>query len=1009
MELKSRFDFFRRQNLTYLDSAATTQVPDFVVRAVDQVLQYRGNPSRSAHIVALRNEELIAEARENIGKFIGAKGNEIAFSGNATGAINLAVDSIAHLIENGDEIILSISEHNSNMLPYLKLVKAGAKIRLAGMKDGMIDIEEIEKTLSEKTKVIAINHCSNVLGNINDVEKIGKIIKNHNKDIFYFIDGTQAIAHIPVNVKAIQADFYAFSSHKMYGPDGVGVLYVSEKAHHLLAPTQTGGGTVKNVAVTFGKDNDIISPEYYQSLITLEGGTPNTSNIVGLSKAVNFMRSIGFEDIRKHEIDLVAYLIDGLKEFEEISTFGPSDLNKKIGVVSFGLNEYNVKELGDYLAKQKICVRYGSHCAFPLTESLGQESLRISFGIYSELEDIDHLLGEIKMFFDKKKGIIKNPNLENLRNKIYYRNTLIVNSGKAIIEKIESALYNPKEAEVIVMGGHFLAIPDMTENKFWPSIKSMLPENLHGLLEEFGMTSFPLYTWRLACQTVAALKAKGVKSKLAIIANDTTGINELRLSSANTSGKSAEDYRNELLAQFSGEEGIPVQYLEIAKQYNLGKDDILKNGQDYYFRETILRANFKKFISANKKYFDGVINYSAEKDENIDLSINILDNQQIKTCSFHTFNSKTGGKFCIAELTEFLAELFGKSSTVSFEYLAEKIIAPKTQLKHKMFIGFTPAMCDNAVTRAGELYVKLFLQESGEGSFKFFNIPLGPNAERNLAIGTEIKYISDKDALEVLDVTSEPSFAELWKLTEYKLLYDSQAYTEEMEGLFKKIGINKQSKILDTCVGPGFFSTELLAKGYNLQTSDMSEETVKPFKESLKELGIEHNVVKSSWLDLPKHFEGESFDMLFNRGNTIIYAAGGWNVDKKINAKESLNALEKTLRIFYDLLKPGGYLYVDKFRDSEIPDRKVAARLNIQDTKEQKDLVFYVERKPEDNVRFAQMLLRMENGSEAGLPNVAYDLSEEEIEELLRKVGFSEINKVKLKEEKHFVVWLAKK
>ncbi|MFA5872201.1 MAG: aminotransferase class V-fold PLP-dependent enzyme [Parcubacteria group bacterium] len=1009
MELKSRFDFFRRRNLTYLDSAATTQVPDMVIRALDQALHYRGNPSRSAHEVALRNEELIAEARENIGKFIGAKGNEIVFSNNATGAINLAVDSMAHLVKANDEIILSISEHHSNMLPYLKLVKKGAKIRLVGIKNGLIDIEEIKKTLNKRTKIVAINHCSNVLGNINDVETIGQIAKNFNKDILYFIDGTQAVAHIPVDVKKIQSDFYAFSGHKMYGPDGVGVLYVSNSIHHLLTPTKVGGGTVKDVAVTFGKDKDIISPEYHQSLITLEGGTPNTSNIIGLSKTVNFMRSISLDEIRKHEIELVAYLINGLKKFEEIIIFGPDDLDRKIGVISFGIKEYSVKELGDYLAKQKICIRYGSHCAFPLAQHLGQESLRISFGVYSDIEDVDHILGEIKMFFDKKKGLIKNPNLENLRNNIYYKKTLIVNSAKAITEKIESAIHNPKETEVFVMGGHFLAIPDMIENKFWPSIKPLLPERLHSLLEEFGMTSFPVYTWELACQTVAALKTKGVSAKLAIIANDTTGINELRLSPANKSGRSAENYRNELLAQFSGQKGIPEQYLEIAKQYNLSEGDILKNGPDYYFRETILRANFKKFISANNKYFEGVINYSAEKDENIDLSINILDNQQIKSCNFQTFNSKTGGKFCIAELTEFLAELFGKSPSVSFKYLAKKVIAPKTNLKHKMFVGFTPAMCDNAVTKSGELYVKLFLQESSEGSFKFFNIPLGPNAERNLAIGAEMKYVSDKDSLEVLDVPTEPDFAELWKLTEYKLLYDSQAYAEEMEKLFEKIGINKKSNILDTCVGPGFFSTELLQKGYNLQTADMSEKTIKPFQESLREAGIKHKVTKSSWLDLTRHFGNESFDMLLNRGNTIIYAGGGWNEDKKINASQSLNALEKTLKVYFDLLKQGGYLYVDKFRDSEIPDKKVAARLNIKSTGEQKDLVFYVERKPEDNVRFAQLLLRDKSGKENGLPNVAYDLSEEEMENLLKKVGFSEIKKLKLKEERHFVVWLAKK
>jgi len=172
------------------------------------------------------------------------------------------------------------------------------------------------------------------------------------------------------------------------------------------------------------------------------------------------------------------------------------------------------------------------------------------------------------------------------------------------------------------------------------------------------------------------------------------------------------------------------------------KKDIIENGKEYYFQETILRANFKKFISKNKEYFSGVIDYKVS-DKNIDISINILDNQQIKTCNFDTFHSKTGGKFCIVELCEFIAELFGKAPDVSFRYVAEKVKTPKIDSKHKMLVVFTPAMCDNAVTRAGELYTKLFLQEKGIGSFKFFNIPLGPNTKNNLNTGTEMKCISD--------------------------------------------------------------------------------------------------------------------------------------------------------------------------------------------------------------------------------------------------------------------------
>jgi cysteine desulfurase/selenocysteine lyase len=1007
MEIKSKFEFFRRNNLNYLDSAATTQVPDAVIRGVDQALSYRGNPSRSSHVVSEKAEELLTEARDNVARFIGASANEVVFTNNATDSINLAVDAIADHIKSGDEVVVGISEHHSNILPYLKLVKRGAKIRTIGLKDGMISPEEVKSVLNEKTKVVALAHCSNVLGNINDVQAIGEFVKENNKNTFYIIDGTQAIAHVPVNVKIIRADFYAFSSHKMYGPDGVGVLYASENIHHFLSPVRVGGGTVKNVAVTFQKDGDIISPDYFQSLIVLEGGTPNTSNIVGLSKAVNFIRSIGFDQIRSHDIALLSKLRHELESIDGIEIYGPTENKDKIGLLSFSLKEFNTKELSDHLGRQKICIRYGSHCAFPLAEHLGQESLRVSFGVYNTDEDIDQLVGEIKFFLDKKKGLIKNPNLEPLRSKIYYRNTHIVNSPASIIEKIEQSLYSPQDTEIVVMGGHFLGIPDMEENTFWPSIKGLLPERLQGLMEEFGMTSFPLFTWELACKIVSRLQSAGYSAKLSIIANDTTGINELRLSSANANKKTAENYKDELLQTFA-EDDIPQKYLEILKKYKLGKKDIIKNASAYYFKETTLRSNFKKFISNNKRYFSGVIDYTAENDENIDLSINILDNQNIKTCNFETFQSKTGGKFCIVEFCQFIAEMFGKAPGVDFGYLSERVNKPKVTKKHKVLVALTPAMCDNAVTRSGELFAKLFLQEKGDGSFKFFNIPLGPSAERSLAIGTEMTYISDKDNLEILSVEDEPAFPELWKLNEYKLLYDPKEYVADMETLFGKIGVTKDSKILDTCVGPGFFSTELLKAGYDLSTADKNPNMIVPFQNTLKEMGIEHTTTISSWLDLDKHFEKESFDMLLNRGNSFIYAAGGWNQMAEITRENAIDLMKKTLKVYYDLLKPGGHLYIDKFRDSEIPDKKVAARLDIDNTKEQKDLVFYVERKPERNVRFAQMLLREKSGVEKGLPNVAYDLSSDEMESMLKEVGFK-VEKPIIKSERHFTVWLAQK
>jgi cysteine desulfurase / selenocysteine lyase len=1008
MQIKTKFEFFRRQNLIYLDSSATTQAPDQVINAVDQVLQYRGNPHRGAHRIAKRNEEILEEARNNVALFVNAKKDEVVFTNNTTDSINLAVDAIADHIKKGDEIIASVVEHHSNMIPYLKLVKRGAVIRIVGIKDGQLDMEDLKSKLSARTKIVALHHCSNVLGNINPVEKIGTIIKKHNSNILYFVDGAQAVAHIPVDIRKIKCDFYAFSGHKMYGPDGIGVLIVNKKIHPLISKVRSGGGVVTDVAITYGKDKDIISSSYDPSMIVLEGGTPNTSNIVSLSKAINFIRAIGFDEIQKHERDLTKKIIAELEKIEELTVFGPKNTKDRIGVISFGTNEYNLKEMGDYLDKRKICIRYGAHCAFPLVDVLGQESIRISLGCYSDENDIDTCLQEIKTFIDKKKGLIINPELEPLRNKIYYQNLIPVNNKNFIIHKIKNAIYNPQETEVVIMAGHFLGIPDTTENRFWPSIKSMLPKRLHPLLEEFGMTTFPLFTWEFGCQIVKELKANNIKAKLVIIGNDTTGINELRLTKDNVEKKTAKQYRDELINQFQNS-SIPKEYLDVLEQNGLKLSDIVKNKNEYLFRESFLRDQFKQFIRNNKDYFSGIIDYSADEKENIDVSIGILDNQQIENCRFDTFQSKTGGKFCIVELTQLLSEIFGKSDEVSFDYVSKRVLNPKSKANHKMMVMLTPAMCDNAVTRSAELYIKLMLQEKGEGSFKFLNIPFGPESARSLATGSEVKYLSDKDNIEELDIDYEPDFGELWRLSEYQLLYDSNDYLEDMENLFKKIRINKKSKLLDTCVGPGFFSTELLEKGYNLKTADKSKKHIKPFLDELKAVGIKHQVTNSTWLDLGKHFPKQSFDLLFNRGNTFIYANGGFIEKIKISREETLKVMKQTLKVYYDLLKTGGYLYVDKFKDSEVPAEKIAARLNIKESKQKKDIVFYVEKKPEDNARYARVLLRDSNGQDSGSEFTAYDLTEGEMEKLLQDVGFKKIKKINLTSERHFVVWLAQK
>ncbi|MGH6874817.1 MAG: aminotransferase class V-fold PLP-dependent enzyme, partial [Aestuariivirgaceae bacterium] len=423
---------------------------------------------------------------------------------------------------------------------------------------------------------------------------------------FYLVDGTQAVAHLPVDVKAAKADFYVFSGHKMYGPDGIGVLYVDHGIRHLLAPVRSGGGTVKDVAITFGKDFDIVSPDYDGSLSILSGGTPNTSNIIGLAKAVRLLQSIGWKHIREHEEALTRRLLDGLAQFPEVEIYGPRDVRCKIGVVSFSLDGFDIRDAAEHLAAQNICIRYGAHCALPLSDALGRETLRVSLGIYNSEADIDHFLGELRIFLKHAKKP-RNPRCLFLRNVPFARRIHRVASEDDIFDLIESLAGENGETEFAVLGGHFLGIPSLRDNRFYPSIEGILPAHLERFADEFGMTSFPLYTFDLAAEAVCRLQRKGINARLLIIANDTTGINELRLSAANRALKTAEAYRAELFAAFEQQDGLPEAFLAGLERRGLSPADIIRYGDKFYFRESILRARFKRFVSRNKDDFAGVI------------------------------------------------------------------------------------------------------------------------------------------------------------------------------------------------------------------------------------------------------------------------------------------------------------------------------------------------------------------------------------------------------------------
>jgi len=258
-----------------------------------------------------------------------------------------------------------------------------------------------------------------------------------------------------------------------------------------------------------------------------------------------------------------------------------------------------------------------------------------------------------------------------------------------------------------------------------------------------------------------------------------------------------------------------------------------------------------------------------------------------------------------------------------------------------------------------------------------------------------------------LKFKKKPLFAELWNACLYNLLYDSKKYTSEIINLFKKNKITKKSKIIDTCAGTGFPALELTKKGYKIDCMDSSEDEIQVFKRKAKKQRLKIRCKKLTWFKIPKHYKKDNYDFVFCRGNSFIYAAGGWNKSQKINKKKSLEVYEKTLKIFYTLLKDNGILYLDKFKDSEKPHKTKVGELEIKNKRY--DLLFYNEVKKKQKERYAAMLLRDEKGKEKGLPNMTYLLSEKEVEKILKKVGFKKIKKTNIKSEGHFVVWLAYK
>ena len=390
------------KSLVYLDNAATTQKPLCVLDAMRQeYLNVNANVHRGVHYLSQQATELHEAAREKVRQFINApKVEEVIFTRGTTESINLVASSFAEaFMQEGDEVIVSTMEHHSNIVPWqLQAAKRGIAIRVIPMTDdGMLMMEEYEKLFTEKTKIVSIAHVSNVLGTVNPVKEMIRIAHEHGVPVL--VDGAQSAPHFRVDVQDMDCDFFAFSGHKMYGPTGIGVLYGKEQWLDRMPPYQGGGEMIETVS--FEKTT-------FQGLpFKFEAGTPDYVATHGLAKAIDYILSIGFDEIEAYEQGLTNYCVEQLQTIDGMHIYGPlpSSLTsqssalslKRDAVVSFNVGDIHHMDMGTLLDRLGIAVRTGHHCAQPLMDRLGiLGTVRASFAVYNTKEEVDSLVAGIR-------------------------------------------------------------------------------------------------------------------------------------------------------------------------------------------------------------------------------------------------------------------------------------------------------------------------------------------------------------------------------------------------------------------------------------------------------------------------------------------------------------------------------------------------------------------------------------------------------------------------------------
>ena len=401
--IKKDFPLLENENITYLDSGATTQKPIQVIKAVEEFYQkYNANPHRGAYSLSVESTEQYENTRTKIAKFINAKHREeIIFSKNATESLNLIAYSYGlDNLKKDDEVVISIMEHHSNLVPWQKMTKqTGSKLNYMYINENYeITDEEIESKITDQTKIVGITHVSNVLGTINNVKKIIKYA--HKKGAVVIVDASQSIPHMKIDVQDLDTDFLVFSGHKMLAPLGIGVLYGKREILNKMTPFLMGGDMIEYVyeqETTFAP-----LPNKF------EAGTQNVEGVIGLGAAIDYIENLGYDKIQEIEHEVISYARQELSKLDYLTLYTTPNEENHSSVISFNINGIHPHDVASILDSEGVCVRSGNHCAQPLMRFLGIDSTcRASFYIYNTKDDVDKLVKALDKAYNMFKNYIK--------------------------------------------------------------------------------------------------------------------------------------------------------------------------------------------------------------------------------------------------------------------------------------------------------------------------------------------------------------------------------------------------------------------------------------------------------------------------------------------------------------------------------------------------------------------------------------------------------------------------